>query len=104
MIILTLVSPKTPPLPLEELRMFADVFNQIRQVTLSPCPAASSRAGRARHAVRAGPRSVFLKEKRSTRAGNYKGRVQRLGIEIGQDRGYVTIIAPIDGSPAGRRP
>ncbi|GIR14250.1 MAG: hypothetical protein CM15mP25_0050 [Gammaproteobacteria bacterium] len=32
-----------------------------------------------------------------------QGEFSGLGIEIGQDRGYITIIAPIDGSPAGRR-
>ena len=45
--------------------------------------------------------SVFLKEKafdslQETTQGEFSG----LGIEIGQDRGYITIIAPIDGSPA----
>jgi carboxyl-terminal processing protease len=31
---------------------------------------------------------------------NTQGEFSGLGIEIGQDRGYITIIAPIDGSPA----
>ena len=33
--------PATQSLPLEDLQMFADVFNQIRQAMSSPCPTAS---------------------------------------------------------------
>ena len=47
------------------------------------------------------PHSVFLKEKAfDSLQETTKGEFSGLGIEIGQDRGYVTIIAPIDGSPA----
>jgi carboxyl-terminal processing protease len=47
------------------------------------------------------PHSVFLEEKAyDSLQENTQGEFSGLGIEIGQDRGYITIIAPIDGSPA----
>ena len=94
--------PVTPSLPLEELQMFADVFNQIRQGYVESV-ADSELFELAVQGMLSGldPHSVFLKEKaydslQETTQGEFSG----LGIEIGQDRGYITIIAPIDGSPA----
>ena len=47
------------------------------------------------------PHSVFLEEKAyDSLQENTQGEFSGLGIEIGQERGYITIIAPIDGSPA----
>jgi carboxyl-terminal processing protease len=47
------------------------------------------------------PHSVFLEENAyDSLQENTQGEFSGLGIEIGQDRGYITIIAPIDGSPA----
>jgi len=92
----------TQSLPLEELQMFADVFNQIRQGYVESVPD-SELFELAVQGMLSGldPHSVFLKEKaydslQETTQGEFSG----LGIEIGQDRGYITIIAPIDGSPA----
>jgi carboxyl-terminal processing protease len=89
-------------LPLEELKMFADVFNQIRQGYVESVPD-SELFELAVQGMLSGldPHSVFLKEKaydslQETTQGEFSG----LGIEIGQDGGYITIIAPIDGSPA----
>ena len=94
--------PATQSLPLEELQMFADVFNQIRQGYVESVPD-SELFELAVQGMLSGldPHSVFLKEKaydslQETTQGEFSG----LGIEIGQDRGYITIIAPIDGSPA----
>ena len=92
----------TQSLPLEELQMFADVFNQIRRGYVELVPD-SELFELAVQGMLSGldPHSVFLKEKaydslQETTQGKFSG----LGIEIGQDRGYITIIAPIDGSPA----
>ena len=93
-----------PPqaLPLAELQMFADVFNQIRQGYVESVPD-SKLFELAVQGMLSGldPHSVFLKERaydslQETTQGEFSG----LGIEIGQDGGYITIIAPIDGSPA----
>ena len=92
----------TSSLPLKQLRMFSDVFNQIRQGYVESVPD-SELFEMAVQGMLSGldPHSVFLKEKafdslQETTQGEFSG----LGIEIGQDRGYITIIAPIDGSPA----
>ena len=95
-------SEERQALPLEELQMFADVFNQIRQGYVESVPD-SQLFELAVQGMLSGldPHSVFLKEKaydslQETTQGEFSG----LGIEIGQDGGYITIIAPIDGSPA----
>ena len=89
-------------LPLEELQMFADVFNQIRQGYVESVPD-SRLFEMAVQGMLSGldPHSVFLEEKAyDSLQENTQGEFSGLGIEIGQDRGYITIIAPIDGSPA----
>ncbi|MDA9942840.1 S41 family peptidase [Luminiphilus sp.] len=89
-------------LPLEELQMFADVFNQIREGYVESVPD-SKLFEMAVQGMLSGldPHSVFLEEKAyDSLQENTQGEFSGLGIEIGQDRGYITIIAPIDGSPA----
>ena len=96
------IAADTSALPLEELQMFADVFNQIRQGYVESVPD-SELFELAVQGMLSGldPHSVFLKEKAfDSLQETTKGEFSGLGIEIGQDRGYITIIAPIDGSPA----
>ena len=96
------IAADTSALPLEELQMFADVFNQIRQGYVESVPD-SKLFELAVQGMLSGldPHSVFLKDKAfDSLQETTKGEFSGLGIEIGQDRGYVTIIAPIDGSPA----
>ena len=96
------IAAETSALPLEELQMFADVFNQIRQGYVESVPD-SKLFELAVQGMLSGldPHSVFLKEKAfDSLQETTKGEFSGLGVEIGQDRGYVKIIAPIDGSPA----
>ena len=89
-------------LPLEELQMFADVFNQIRQGYVESVPD-SELFEMAVQGMLSGldPHSVFLEEKAyDSLQENTQGEFSGLGIEIGQERGYITIIAHIDGSHA----
>jgi carboxyl-terminal processing protease len=82
--------------------MFADVFNQIRQGYVESVPD-SKLFEMAVQGMLSGldPHSVFLEEKAyDSLQENTQGEFSGLGIEIGQERGYITIIAPIDGSPA----
>jgi carboxyl-terminal processing protease len=82
--------------------MFADVFNQIRQGYVESVPD-SELFEMAVQGMLSGldPHSVFLEEKAyDSLQENTQGEFSGLGIEIGQERGYITIIAPIDGSPA----
>ena len=81
--------------------MFADVFNQIRQGYVESVPDSElfelAVQGMLSDST---PFGVPQREGFRFTAGNTQGEFSGLGIEIGQDRGYITIIAPIDGSPA----
>ena len=89
-------------LSLEELQMFADVFNQIRQGYVEEVDDSTL----FEYAVKGmltglDPHSAYLSEDdyddlQTATKGEFSG----LGIEIGRAGGYITIIAPIDGSPA----
>lgn len=89
-------------LPLDELRTFADVYNQIRigyvheinDSTLLEYAIQGMLSG-------LDPHSVYLTEDafqdlQDTTTGEFSG----LGLEVGMEDGYVKIISPIDGSPA----
>ncbi len=89
-------------LAMTELQLFADVFAQIRQAYVEIVPD-SKLFELAVDGMLAGldPHSVFLEEKAySSLKETTKGEFSGVGIEIGQERGFITIIAPIDGSPA----
>ncbi|MFV8818774.1 S41 family peptidase [Haliea sp. E17] len=91
-------------LPLEELRTFANVFNQIRQGYVEEIDD-STLLDYAIQGMLMGldPHSVYLSEEafeglQETTSGEFNG----LGLEVGMQDGYVTVIAPIDGSPAAK--
>ncbi len=89
-------------LPLNELRSFADVFNQIRVGYVEEIDD-STLLEYAIQGMLTGldPHSVYLNEDafsdlQDTTSGEFSG----LGLEVGMEDGYVKIISPIDGSPA----
>jgi carboxyl-terminal processing protease len=89
-------------LPLEELRTFADVYNQIRSGYVEEIED-STLLEYAIQGMLMGldPHSVYLTEDafqnlQDTTSGEFTG----LGLEVGMEDGYVKIISPIDGSPA----
>lgn len=89
-------------LPLEELRTFADVFNQIRLGYVEEVDDSTL----LEYAVQGmlmglDPHSAYLtrdafENLQDTTSGEFSG----LGLEVGMEDGYVKIISPIDGSPA----
>ncbi|QIB65791.1 S41 family peptidase [Kineobactrum salinum] len=89
-------------LPLDELRTFADVFNQIRigyveQIDDSQLLEYAIQG----MLMNLDPHSAYLdkddfEDLQNTTSGEFSG----LGLEVGMEDGYVKIIAPIDGSPA----
>ncbi len=89
-------------LPLDELRTFADVFNQIRtryveevdDSTLLEYAVKGMLMGLDPHSAYL-TRDAFDKLKNAT-TGEFTG----LGLEVGMEDGYVKVISPIDGSPA----
>jgi carboxyl-terminal processing protease len=89
-------------LPLDELRTFAEVFNQIRQGYVEEIDD-STLLEYAIQGMLMGldPHSMYLTEDafqnlQDTTTGEFTG----LGLEVGMEDGYVKIISPIDGSPA----
>ena len=89
-------------LPLDELRTFAEVYNQIRLGYVEDIDD-STLLEYAIQGMLMGldPHSVYLTEDafqnlQDTTTGEFTG----LGIEVGMEDGYVKIISPIDGSPA----
>jgi len=89
-------------LPLDELRTFADVFNQIRvgyveeidDSTLLEYAIRGMLTGLDPHSVYL-TRDAFADLQTST-TGEFSG----LGLEVNMDSGFLRVIAPIDGSPA----
>lgn len=89
-------------LPLDELRTFAEVYNQIRQGYVEEIED-STLLEYAIQGMLMGldPHSTYLTEDafqslQDSTSGEFTG----LGLEVGMEDGYVKIIAPIDGSPA----
>jgi carboxyl-terminal processing protease len=89
-------------LPLDELRTFADVFNQIRLGYVEEIDDSTL----LEHAIRGmltglDPHSVYLTrdafaDLQTSTSGEFSG----LGLEVNMDNGFLKVIAPIDGSPA----
>lgn len=89
-------------LPLDELRTFADVYNQIRIGYVNEIDD-STLLEYAIQGMLSGldPHSVYLtKDDFSNLQEGTSGEFTGLGLEVGMEDGYVTIISPIDGSPA----
>jgi len=93
---------KKGQLPLEELRTFADVYNQIRIGYVEEIDD-STLLEYAIQGMLMGldPHSVYLtKDAFQDLQDNTSGEFTGLGLEVGMKDGYVEIISPIDGSPA----
>lgn len=89
-------------LPLDELRTFADVYNQIRVGYVEDIDDSTL----LEYAIQGmlmslDPHSAYLsKDKYQDLQDATTGEFTGLGLEVGMEDGYVKIIAPIDGSPA----
>ncbi len=89
-------------LPLDELRTFADVFSQIRAGYVEEIDD-STLLEYAIQGMLSGldPHSVYMtQDEFSNLQEGTSGEFSGLGLEVGLENGFITIIAPIDGSPA----
>lgn len=91
-------------LPLEELRVFAEVFGRIKKDYVEPVDDRKL----LKYAIEGmlsglDPHSAYLDEEdyRDIRVGT-SGEFGGLGIEVGMENGFVKVIAPIDDTPAQR--
>jgi carboxyl-terminal processing protease len=91
-------------LPLEELRVFAEVFGRIKNDYVEPVDDRIL-LNYAIEGMLSGldPHSAYLDEDdyRDLRVGT-SGEFGGLGIEVGMENGFVKVIAPIDDTPAKR--
>jgi carboxyl-terminal processing protease len=91
-------------LPLEELRIFADAFNQIRQSYVEEVDDKVLLQNAIRGMLEGlDPHSAYLDEESLTELQeSTSGQFAGLGIEVGMDNGFLSVIAPIDDSPASK--
>lgn len=92
------------PLPVEELRAFADVFNAIKQGYVEPVEDKKL----INHAISGmlsglDPHSAYLDAEayKELQVGTH-GEFGGLGIEVGMEDGFVKVISPIEDTPAYR--
>ena len=95
-----------PParLPLDELQLFAQVFDQVRNAYVEEIDdrvllqkAVTGLLGQL------DPHSAFLEAESYTELKEHTtGEFGGIGVELGLDRGYVSVISPIDDTPAAR--
>ena len=95
---------KDPGLPLDELRVFAEVFSRIKNDYVEPVQDRKLLKF-AIEGMLSGldPHSAYLDEEdyRDIRVGT-SGQFGGLGIEVGMENGFVKVISPIDDTPAQR--
>ncbi len=90
------------PLPLEQIKTFADIFTRIKQSYVEPVTD-EQLLEYAVDGMLAGldPHSVYLKgDKYDDLNQDTRGQFTGLGIEVVMEGGFVKVIAPIDDTPA----
>ncbi len=90
------------PLPLNEVRIFAEVLNRIRSAYVEPIDD-KTLLENAVKGMLAGidPHSSYLaNDDFEDLQENTTGEFGGLGVEVGVNNGFITIISPVDGSPA----
>lgn len=96
--------PDTGKLPLDELRTFADVFNQIRQSYVEEIDDKTLLENAIRGMLTGlDPHSNYLdadsfKDLQMNTTGEFGG----LGIEVGIENGFIKVISPLDDTPASK--
>ena len=92
------------PLPIEEIQAFSQVFEAIKQAYVEPVEDKKLMSGAISGMLSdLDPHSAYLdqdafKDLQTSTQGEFGG----LGIEVGQEDGYVKVISPIEGTPADR--
>jgi len=91
-------------LPLTELRMFADVFDRIKQAYVEPVDDRELLEDAIRGMLTGlDPHSAYLEpEAFESLQIHTSGEFGGLGIEVGLEDGFIKVIAPIDDTPAQR--
>lgn len=91
-------------LPLDDLRIFADAFNQIRQSYVEEVDDRTLLQNAIRGMLEGlDPHSAYLDEEsltqlQETTTGEFAG----LGLEVGMENGFLRVVTPIDDTPASK--
>jgi carboxyl-terminal processing protease len=98
------VDTERKELPLTELRMFADVFDRIKQAYVEPVDDRQLLEDAIRGMLTGlDPHSAYLEaEAFESLQIHTSGEFGGLGIEVGLEDGFIRVIAPIDDTPAQR--
>lgn len=93
---------QTENLPLKELRLFADVFNQIRLAYVNETTDKELLDNAIRGMLEGlDPHSTYLDQKAfGDLKVNTSGEFGGLGLEVSMDDGFVRVVSPIDDTPA----
>jgi carboxyl-terminal processing protease len=96
--------PPSAPLPLDQLRLFAEVFGQIKQEYVQPVDDSKLLTAAIKGMVSSlDPHSAYLdKTDFKDLQEQISGRFAGIGIESGAEDGLIKVIAPIDDTPAFR--
>ncbi|HDZ55677.1 MAG TPA: S41 family peptidase [Pseudomonas xinjiangensis] len=92
------------PLPLDELRTFAEVLERIRAAYVEPIDDVTLLNNAIRGMLEGlDPHSAYLEPDefrglQDTTSGQFGG----LGLEVGQEDGFIKVISPIDNTPAAK--
>src|SRR5688572_341767 len=94
----------TLPLPIEEVRIFAQVLNQVRSSYVEPIDDQTLLENAIRGMLAyIDPHSTYLaSEDYDALQEDTTGEFGGLGVEVGIENGFIKIIAPMDDSPAAR--
>ena len=95
-------NPDEGKLPLDELRRFADVFNQIKQSYVEEVDDKTLLENAIRGMLSGlDPHSTYLDAKSFDELQmNTTGEFGGLGLEVGLENGFVKVISPLDDTPA----
>jgi len=90
------------PLPLNDLRTFAEVFERIRTAYVEPVDDATLLENAIRGMLEGlDPHSAYMgPDEFSGLQDSTQGRFGGLGIEVGQEDGFLKVVSPIDDTPA----
>ena len=94
----------SPTIPVEEIRLFAEVFDRIKSAYVEPVTDKQLLEDAIRGMLSGlDPHSAYLDAKAfESLQVHTTGRFGGLGIEVGLQDGFVRVIAPIDDTPAQR--
>ncbi len=95
---------ETLPLPIEEVRIFAQVLNQVRSAYVEPIDDQTLLENAIRGMLAyIDPHSTYLaSDDYAALQEDTTGEFGGLGVEVGIENGFIKIIAPMDESPAAR--